>query len=85
VTNHPTPPIPRLVSIDRRQILLRTVDVEKLIEEDHDAVVEKRMSRRPAGLKICVISAVLLIVTQVHGQKPSLPDASRHLSIMVLH
>src|SRR5258706_975295 len=37
VTNHPTPPIPRLVSIDRRQILLRTVDVEKLIDEDHSA------------------------------------------------
>lgn len=37
MTNHPTPPIPRLVSIDRRQILLRTVDVEKLIDEDHSA------------------------------------------------
>jgi transposase len=37
VTNHPTSPTPRLVSIDRRQILLRTVDVEKLIDEDHSA------------------------------------------------
>jgi transposase len=32
-----TPPPPRVVSIDRRQILLRTVDVERLIEEDHSA------------------------------------------------
>src|ERR1700687_948292 len=37
VTNHSTSPTPRLVFIDRRQILLRTVDVEKLIEEDHSA------------------------------------------------
>ena len=36
--SEPTPPIrPRLVSIDRRQLLLRTVDVEKLIDEDHSA------------------------------------------------
>lgn len=32
-----TPPTPRVVSIDRRQILLRTVDVERLIDEDHSA------------------------------------------------
>ena len=37
MTNAPTSPTPRLVSIDRRQILLRTVDVEKLIDEDHSA------------------------------------------------
>lgn len=30
-------PAPRLASIDRRQLLLRTVDVERLIEEDHGA------------------------------------------------
>src|SRR5258707_2649245 len=30
-------PSPRLVSIDRRQILLRTVDVENLIDENHSA------------------------------------------------
>ncbi len=30
-------PSPRLVSIDRRQILLRTVDVENLIDENHGA------------------------------------------------
>jgi transposase len=27
--------VPRLVAIDRRQLFLRTVDVEKLVEEDH--------------------------------------------------
>jgi transposase len=37
VTNHPPSPTPRLISIDRQQILLRTVDVEKLIDEDHSA------------------------------------------------
>jgi hypothetical protein len=37
VTNHPMSPVPRLVAIDRRQILLRSVDVEKLIDEDHSA------------------------------------------------
>ena len=30
-------PLPRLVPIDRRQLVLRTVDVEALIEEDHSA------------------------------------------------
>lgn len=37
MTNDATPPSPRLASIDRRQILLRTVDVEKVIDEDHSA------------------------------------------------
>lgn len=32
-----TPPAPRVVPIDRRQILLRTVDVERLIDEGHSA------------------------------------------------
>jgi hypothetical protein len=32
-----TPPAPRVASIDRRQTLLRTVDVERLIDEDHSA------------------------------------------------
>jgi transposase len=32
-----TPAPPRVVSIDRRQILLRTVDVERLIDEGHSA------------------------------------------------
>jgi len=40
------------------------------------------MPRRRAGLRICVISAFLLIVTQVHGQTPSTPDVSQHLSLM---
>ncbi len=31
------PPASRVASIDRRQILLRTVDVERPIDEDHGA------------------------------------------------
>jgi transposase len=31
----PEAPAPRLASIDRRQLLLRTVDVERLVDEDH--------------------------------------------------
>jgi hypothetical protein len=27
--------VPRLVAIDRRQLLLRSVDVEKLVGDDH--------------------------------------------------
>jgi transposase len=33
--NSPDTPVPRLVAIDRRQLLLRTVDVEKLVEDGH--------------------------------------------------
>jgi transposase len=36
-TENAESPAPRLVPIDRRQILLHTVDVEKLIDEDHSA------------------------------------------------
>jgi transposase len=32
-----SPPVPRLASIDRSQLLLRPVDVERLIDEDHCA------------------------------------------------
>jgi transposase len=34
---NPSPALPRLASIDRSQLILRTVDVEKLIDEDHSA------------------------------------------------
>src|ERR1700684_1298614 len=33
----PAPPLPRLASIDRSQLLLHTIDVERLIDEDHSA------------------------------------------------
>src|ERR1700685_1668866 len=33
----PASPVPRLASIDRSQLLLHTVDVERLIDEDHSA------------------------------------------------
>jgi len=32
-----SPPVPRLASIDRSQLLLRPVDVERLIDADHSA------------------------------------------------
>jgi transposase len=32
-----SPALPRLVPIDRNQLILRTVDVEQLIEQDHSA------------------------------------------------
>ena len=31
------PPVPRLASIDRSQLVFRTVDVERLIDDDHSA------------------------------------------------
>jgi transposase len=34
---NPPPVLPRLASIDRNQLILRTVDVEQLIEQDHSA------------------------------------------------
>lgn len=37
MTSDPKAPSPRLASIDRRQLVLRTVDVERLIDEDHSA------------------------------------------------
>ena len=33
----PAPPLPRLASIDRSQLLLHTLDVERLIDDDHSA------------------------------------------------
>src|ERR1700676_1193320 len=37
MSNLPAPPLPRLASIDRSQLLLHTLDVERLIDEDHSA------------------------------------------------
>jgi transposase len=34
---NPSPAFPRLAPIDRSQLVLRTVDVERLIDEDHSA------------------------------------------------
>lgn len=40
------PPGSRVVSIDRRQILLRTVDVERLIDDDHSPRSIGELARR---------------------------------------
>jgi len=37
MSNMPAPALPRLASIDRSQLLLHTVDVERMIDEDHSA------------------------------------------------
>jgi transposase len=37
MSDMPAPPLPRLASIDRSQLLLHTLDVERLIDEDHSA------------------------------------------------
>ena len=37
MSHESTTPSPRLVFIDRHQLLLRTVDVEKLIKDEHPA------------------------------------------------
>jgi transposase len=59
VTNPLTPPTPRLISIDRQQIRLRTVDVEKLIDEDHSArSVWELVGRLDLGLYHAQIEAV---------------------------
>ena len=59
VTNPPTSPTPRLISIDRQQILLRTVDVEKLIDEDRSArSVWELVGRLDLGLYHAQIEAV---------------------------
>ena len=45
MSNMPAPPLPRLASIDRSQLLLHTVDVERLIDEDHrtdESFVDRR-------------------------------------------
>jgi hypothetical protein len=36
---NPSPALPRLAHIDRSQLVLRTVDVEKLIDDDHSAQI----------------------------------------------
>src|SRR5215471_8426178 len=54
----PDAPAPRLASIDLRQMLLRTVDVERLVDDDHCvrsiwALVGLRSSRTPGSKERC--------------------------------
>src|ERR1700738_4082531 len=37
MSDMPVPPLPRLASIDRSQLLLHTLAVERLIDDDHSA------------------------------------------------
>jgi hypothetical protein len=38
VSDHGVPAEPRLASINRQQLVLRSIDVEQLIDEDHGGV-----------------------------------------------
>jgi hypothetical protein len=59
VTSDRNAPCPRLASIDRRQLLLRTVDVERLIDEDHSArSIWELVGRLDLGLYYAQIAAV---------------------------
>jgi transposase len=59
VTSDPKAPSPRLASIDRRQLVLRTVDVERLIDEDHGArSIWELVGRLDLGLYHAQIEAV---------------------------
>ena len=40
MSDMPASPLPRLASIDRSQLLLHTLDVERLIDEDHSSARE---------------------------------------------
>ena len=73
MTNPPTSPTPRLISIDRQQILLRTVDVEKLIDEDHSArSVWELVGRLDLGLYHAQIEAVEGCAGRKHTDPPLL-------------
>jgi len=37
VSDNVQPPVPRLTSINRQQLVLRSIDVELLIDESHSA------------------------------------------------
>jgi transposase len=55
----PLPAIPRLVPIDRTQLVLRTVDVERLIDDDHSArSIWELVGRMDLSLYLGEIAAV---------------------------
>jgi transposase len=59
VTNDAKPASPRLVSGDRRQFVLRSVDVERLIDDDHSArLIWELVGRLDLGLYHAQIAAV---------------------------
>src|SRR6202521_489501 len=59
MSNMPVPPLPRLASIDRAQLLLHTLDVERLIGEDHSArSIWHLVGRMDLSLYIAKIAAV---------------------------
>jgi hypothetical protein len=49
MSNMPAPPLPRLASIDRSQLLLHTLDVERLIETGGQEDVKKSVLKLAAN------------------------------------
>jgi hypothetical protein len=59
VSDHGVPAEPRLASINRHQLVLRSIDVEGLIDEDHSArLIWQLIGRLDLGLYHARIEAV---------------------------
>jgi transposase len=59
VSDHSVPAEPRLASINRQQLVLRSIDVEQLIDEDHSArLIWQLIGRLDLGLYHAQIAAV---------------------------
>ena len=54
----PDPPLPRLASIARSQLLLHTLDVERLIDEDHSGSIWHLVGRMNLSLYHAKIAAL---------------------------
>jgi transposase len=66
-----SPPLPRLASIDRSQLILRTVDVERLIEEDHSA---RSIWQLIGGLDLSLYHAEISAVAGSAGRDHTAPQ-----------
>ena len=64
-------PLPRLASIDRSQLVLRTVDVERLIEEDHSA---RSIWQLIGGLDLSLYHAEINAVAGSAGRDHTAPQ-----------
>jgi hypothetical protein len=80
---HP-PPVPRLASIDRSQLVFLTVDVERLIDDDHSARSIWQLLRRVEKLlSTKLLPFVLASRVTIHcpgGPSSSLSSWWRNLS-----
>jgi hypothetical protein len=75
------PTVPRLVAIDRRQPLLRTVDVEKLVDDEHSVrAIWELIGRLDLRLYHAQIAAVEGSAGREPVRKPSKPKPVRDAS-----